>query len=198
MQGMSQDEINQLLSGEKQSLEKIYQNHFPQILNLVTRNSGTEEDAKDVFQEALLVVYKQASSQSLKLSCSLGTYLYAVSRNIWLLRLKRMGKVTRYIEPPSDFEDTSLDTLETMHANEKYFLYQKHFKMLNEGCQKVLKLFFDGEPMEVIAEKLGFKSGRYARKKKFKCKEKLIENIKNDALYNDLMGNIPQANEIKE
>ena len=71
--------------------------------------------------------------------------------------------------------------------NERYRLYQKHFTNLGKDCQKILQLYFDKVPLKNIAQIMGFKSEKYAKKRKFKCKEYLIKSIKQDLEYNKIL-----------
>jgi len=50
----------------------------------------------------------------------------------------------------------------------------------------VLKLFSEGSSYEEIARKMGMKNEAYARRKKYLCKEALMEIIKTDPEYHDL------------
>jgi hypothetical protein len=85
-------------------------------------------------------------------------------------------------------EDLYDDGLEKVaDLNERYKLYQKHFTNLGKDCQKVLQLYFDKVPLKNIAQIMGFKSEKYAKKRKFKCKEYLIKSIKQDLEYNKIL-----------
>jgi hypothetical protein len=75
------------------------------------------------------------------------------------------------------------DLVSVVEKNERFLLYQKHFKNISTDCQKILQLFFDKIPAKQIAHIMGFKSEQYVKTRKFKCKELLIERIKQDAEY---------------
>jgi hypothetical protein len=65
-------------------------------------------------------------------------------------------------------------------------LFWSAFQQLGEECQKLLRLFFDKEKMAKIAEMMGYGSEGYAKKRKFQCKEKLVELIKTDRRFDEL------------
>ncbi|MEZ5070490.1 MAG: hypothetical protein R2751_05860 [Bacteroidales bacterium] len=69
-------------------LEEVYQTHFPVIEALVKRNQGSTDEARDVFQEALVVIYLKVRDEHLELTCKFGTYLYAVCKKIWIQERK--------------------------------------------------------------------------------------------------------------
>lgn len=182
-----------ILEGDTKTLISLYNECFPAIKQLLLKNSGQLEDAEDVFQEALVVVFRKIKNNSLVLSCSLSTYVYSICRNMWLDRLRRTGRETGIIDGGEEFVDIDNDTIETIYLNDRYTLYQKHFHLLGDGCKKLLKLFFEGQSMKMITKHMGFGSEQYTRKRKFNCKEKLISSIKSDSLYAELVA----GNELK-
>ena len=74
-----------------------------------------------------------------------------------------------------------------VEKNEKYGLYQKHFNTLSTDCQKLLQLFFEKVPLKEIAGLMGYKSEKYAKKRKFKCKELLVNRIKQDTEFKKIL-----------
>ena len=158
----------------------IYENYFQQIKVFITKNHGTEEDAKDIYQDALLVIYQKAIKKNLTLSCSFNTYLYSVCRLLWLKHLKETKKHKIFTDDTEAWVELDSSIVEIIELNERYLLYQDHFQKLSYSCQKVLELFLAGIPLKEIANILGFKSELYAKKRKHLCKEKLISSIKSD------------------
>ena len=84
-----------------------------------------------------------------------------------------------------DLYDENL--VDLVDKNEKYSLYQKHFKTLGSDCQKLLQLFFDKVPLREIAKIMGYKGEKYAKTRKFKCKEILVSRIKQDTEYKKIL-----------
>jgi len=159
----------------------VYKEYYPTIKFLITTNSGTETDAEDVFQDALVVLFKKIAREDLILTSSFKTFLYSICRNLWLQRLDRRVFSNEFLE----MEDLSelqenlyLDQPEEEH--DKYKLFQQHFLRLSEDCQKILQLFLGKTSLKEIAEIMGFKTEKYAKTRKFMCKEKLKNSIIND------------------
>jgi RNA polymerase sigma factor (sigma-70 family) len=161
-------------------LDYIYENFYHQIKVFISKNDGSEEDAKDIYQDALLVIYQKTVKNNLALSCSFNTYLYSVCRLLWLKQLesKKQQKVTSV--ETEDFIELDSSVFEISEKNDRYNLYREHFYKLSYSCQKVLELFLAGIPLKEIANILGFKSEQYAKKRKHQCKEKLVNSIKGD------------------
>lgn len=181
---MQEKTAENILEGLKERdtkvLDYIYENFYHKIKVFILKNSGSEEDAEDIYQDALLVVYQKALRNNLTLSCSFSTYLYSVCRLLWLKQLE-ISKLQKTItEETGVFIELDPGIVEIFESNERYKLYQDHFLKLSFSCQKVLELFLAGIPLKEIANILGFKSEQYAKKRKHQCKEKLIGSIKSD------------------
>lgn len=174
-----------ILSGNASILREIYETYHKAIIKLVETNQGTRQDAKDVFQEGLMLIYQKAQSADFKLTSSFFTYFYAVCRNIWSNKKKKksFGEVTLSSEMTSILVDTSV---ETIAQNEQYALYRTKFILLGKDCQRILSLFFAKVKMVEIVEQMQLSSVAYAKKKKFKCKEQLVKMIQSDAKYQEL------------
>jgi RNA polymerase sigma factor (sigma-70 family) len=159
----------------------IYKEYYPTIKFLITTNSGTETDAEDVFQDALVVLFRKISRENLVLTSSFKTFLYSICRNLWLQRLDRRVFRNEFLEMEDLGELQEVTNSEQPEEEqEKYQLFQQHFFRLSEDCQKVLKLFMSKTSLKEIAEIMGFKTEKYAKTRKFMCKEKLKTAIIND------------------
>ena len=178
--------LHGILNNKSHALEAVYDSIFPSIMRMVVKNSGSKEDAEDIFQESLVVVYRRLELGSLQLECALKTYLYAVCRNLWMEKLRKTDKFYSIKDTYPELIDLDADTLLAMEREERYALYREHFEYLGPDCKKLLRLFFEGISMKEIAEEMDYSSEKYARKKKFLCKEHLIELIKSDPRFNEL------------
>jgi RNA polymerase sigma factor (sigma-70 family) len=183
-----EDILRGLKVQDRSVVNYVYKELFPTIKYLITTNSGSEIDAEDVFQDALVIIFKKVRSDDLVLTSSFKTYLYSVCRNLWLQRLDKKAFSSEFLELENlnELQDTiQFEFADT--ENEKYKLFQQHFLNLGEDCQKVLKLFLQKVPLKEIADIMGFKSEKYAKTRKFMCKEKLKQQILNDPRFKKLM-----------
>ncbi len=170
---------------DKQILQDIYLNYFPAIKRLILDNSGSEQDAKDVFQEAIIIIYRKAKEGNLKLTSSFKSYIYGICRFIWIKQLAKNKEDSEKLEGYIEYEEVPDISTDEYEKNEQYKLYQKHFKRLGEDCQKLLQLFLKKVPLKEIAQELGIDSDQYIKRKKYKCKEQLIRYIKSDPNYKE-------------
>ena len=173
-----------LQQSDSSSIKAIYDLALPSVIHWVKENKGTEADARDIFQEALIALYRRLEEGEFKLTCSLKSYIRIVCRNLWLSRLRKQSKVS--LSGDDDLEKVDLDNgiLERIEKSEKEQLFFKHFDALGEKCQQILQWFFDKIPLAEIAKRLD-SSENYIKKRKFQCKEKLIKAIQSDVLFKE-------------
>lgn len=171
-------------------LQYIYKEYYYKISYFIKKNQGSEDDANDVFQEAIIVIYRKLKENDLIfVKSSFHGYLFSVCRFLWLKQLEKRRIEREKINDTLPFQDDLYDDnlVELVDKNEKYSLYQKHFKTLGSDCQKLLQLFFDKVPLREIAQIMGYKSEKYAKTRKYKCKELLVSRIKQDTEYKKIL-----------
>ena len=168
-------------------LKYLYDNYYSIVKLKITENNGTEADVKDVFQEAIILIYRKIDNNTLQMQSSFKNYLLTVSWYIWMREVRTKDNQSRinnyYSYVSEEFDDIGIKD-EEIDRHNKYKLYQEHFKQLSEKCREVLKLFFEKMPLKDIAHKLGLKNERSVKKRKYFCKEKLVESIKKDPRFN--------------
>lgn len=168
---LSDDELLAALKrGEDAAFRQLYAMHFNMIRYLVIKNSGREDDASDVFQDGVIVLYEKLNTPGFELSASLKTFLYAVCRNLWLKRLEK-NKRQAFV----DFETVEVagDEPEEDLAADKAKL-RLQLQHLGEQCRNVLMLFYYfKKSMEEIAAELGYTNADNAKNQKYKCLQRL-------------------------
>ena len=180
------DYIDFLLKNDSQGLEKIYQNFLPRIKKLITNNGGSDADALDVFQDALIILFEKARKADFVLKSKFYTLLYGVCRNLWGNRLQKKSFKTVTIEEDDKYID-EVNWSDLFLQQEEYKIYRTNFSKLGPDCQQLLKYFFNRTPMARIQEIMGYSSLGYTKKRKFQCKERLIKLIKSDPRYAEIM-----------
>lgn len=178
---MNDKEIFERISrGDEKSLEFLYRKYYRMMTKLVITNSGTEEEARDIYQEALVVFWQKATSGNLVLTSKISTYIYSICQNLWRKELDRKKRLSRE-EKEVAF---ALDT-ETEERNK---IVRNCIAQLGETCKKVLMLYyFEEMSMQDIAGLLGFANTDTAKTKKYKCKKKLDELIKSQYSEKDFL-----------
>ena len=190
MKRLSDEEIVAgLRKRDNRVLQYIYKNTFNPVKQLVLNNAGSENDAEDIFQEALIIVFKKIKEdQKFELTSAFTTYIYSISRLLWLKHLRNIKKIEIdplnrdleekiEFEPPSPVQDQDL----------RMAIYQRTLLQIPEDCQNILRLTAQDLSSSEIARQLGFRSEGYVRKRRHFCKEYLINKIKEDADYQAMM-----------
>src|ERR1700704_1273994 len=96
---------------DRKAIETIYKENYNMVQSLIINNNGSSDDAKDIFQEAMIVLYEKARSGSFELHCQIKTYVYSVSRRLWLKRLQQVnrfaeaGDIEVVVQVEDDIED---------------------------------------------------------------------------------------------
>ncbi|MEZ5105756.1 MAG: sigma-70 family RNA polymerase sigma factor [Draconibacterium sp.] len=191
MIGYSDEQILKgILRHDNLILQYIYKQYYYNINYFIKKNQGSEDDASDIFQEAIIIIYRKIKENDLIFEkSSFKNYLFSVCRLLWLKQLEKKRVEKEKLNDSLPFqEDLYDDNLnEIIEKNERYGLYQKHFSTLSTDCQKLLQLFFEKVPLREIAKVMGYKSEKYAKKRKYKCKELLISRIKQDAEFKKIL-----------
>ena len=160
----------------------IYKDFFPLIKFLVTENGGTEEDAEDIFQDGIIIIYNKISLNQLVLTSSFKTYMYSVCRNLWLQKLNKRKAIFDKLTDLEEYIDLPKDMLQeaSTEESELHRIIQIHFLSLADDCQKLLRLFTKNISLREITSILGYKTEKYAKTRKYLCKEELKRRIAND------------------
>ncbi len=187
MKHPDQKYITALLNNDRILLEEIYQKFSGKIRWMVLKNNGTESDAADIFQEALISIYHKARKPEFVLSCPLDAFIYFICKKLWLKELsKRSSQALTLNDDEMDIgEDTMQLAEECLIQEQRMKLLHEKLGVLGDSCRKLLRLSWSGKSMEEVAQNLDVTYG-YARKKKVGCMEKLIKLMKQAPRYNSL------------
>lgn len=170
--------IEGLTTGDQEVFNNLYEYEFPKIVRLVTQNSGSIDNARDIFQDALVILMEKIYYKELNLSCSIGTYLYAISQNLWFNKLRK-NKVFISLCKLS-FANSELQTIiiEDDNTPENIEGIINAIENLGNPCKQLLELFYyKNESWDDIANTLGYSSGASARNQKYKCLERLRKRL---------------------
>ncbi len=178
---MKDHEILERVSrGDENALDYLYKKYYKMMTRIVLNNSGTEDEAKDVFQDALLVFWQKAISGNLVLTSKISTYIYSICLNLWRKELDRKSRNSGEMVEGVTYQD--------VERQEKIKIIHDCINELGEACRKILTYhYFDGLSMQDIAEKLNFANTDTAKTKKYKCKKKLDMMIKRNYTSSDFL-----------
>ena len=151
-------------------IEAIYRDNYPIIQAFVLNNNGNSDEARDIFQEAMIVVYEKAVSGNFELNCLLKTYLYSVCRRLWL---KRLQHLQRYVNLVENVEET-VAVEEDLELHEKhnadFILMENAMSKIGEPCKSLLDAYYiQKKNMQEIATDFGYTNADNAKTQKYKC-----------------------------
>ncbi len=159
-----------LASKDKNVIETIYRTHYNAIQSLVLNNSGDINDAKDIFQEGMIVLYEKSVSPDFKLNCLLKTYLYSVCRHLWLKRLQQMQRQNDKFDIVGEIVHVEEDM--ELHEKRNTDFIQMEYAMgkVGEPCKSLLEAYYiQKKSMQEIAVKFGYTNADNAKTQKYKC-----------------------------
>lgn len=165
-----------LLANRAQVLTGLYRQGFPPVRRYIGRRGGSAQDAQDVFQDALILLYEQATGGTLVLTASVSTYLLSISRNLWHHELRRRARLAH----AALSEEVAAGLAEAAEAPaESAFAVLDYVEQLSEKCKNILlNFYYFQQPLTQIAEREGYRSVRSATVQKFKCLERLRHAVR--------------------
>lgn len=163
-----------ILNNSESVLKRLYIAYFPMVLQLIINNNGDGDDAKDIYQEAIIILYNKVKTGDFELSSKLKTYIYSVCRRLWL---KRLSQMNRYGGDIKDFEEYLSVDDESEKNNERDLQFNKMgeaLKLLGEPCKTILEDFYiNNRSMKEICEDFGYTNADNAKTQKYKCLQRL-------------------------
>ena len=163
-----------ILNNSESVLKRLYLAYFPMIMQLIINNNGDADDAKDIYQEAIIILYNKVKNGDFELSSKLKTYIYSVCRRLWL---KRLSQLNRYGGDIKDFEEYLSVDDETEKNNERDIQFNRMgdaLKLLGEPCKAIIEDFYiNNRSMKEICEDFGYTNADNAKTQKYKCLQRL-------------------------
>jgi len=159
-----------LANNDTEAVEAIYKSNFSLVQGFVLNNNGTYDDARDIFQEAMIVLYENARTESFVLTCKIGTYIYSICRRLWLKRLQQMNRFTTKVESLEEVVPVEEDVELHERRNADFAIMEKSLGNLGEPCKSLLEAYYlQKKDMTEIAETFGYTNADNAKNQKYKC-----------------------------
>ena len=168
------EQERQLLEGlalnDRAVVEAIYRDNYPMVQTFILNNNGNTDEARDIFQETMIVLFEKAVSGSFELNCQLKTYIYSVCRRLWL---KRLQQLQRYHNPVENGEET-VSVEEELEVHEKhntdFSMMENALARIGEPCKSLLDAYYiQKKSMQDIAADFGYTNADNAKTQKYKC-----------------------------
>ena len=162
--------IKGLAQNDSKAVETLYKSHFTMIQHFVENNNGSFDDARDVFQEAMIALYEKVQLDSFVLTCQIKTYLFSICKHLWLKRLQQMGK---YSSPLSENEESisiEMDMGQIEKKDAAFAIMDRALNSLGEPCKSLLEGYYlNKKGMQELASQFGYTNADNAKNQKYKC-----------------------------
>ena len=179
--------IDSLRNRQSQVVRYLQERYLPMISLMVTRNSGSQEDARDIFQEGLMILLEKIDDKSFTLTSKFKTFLYSICKHLWNEILEKRNVATRYASGVR--EEYEKDSSESIDNDIYEEIFKSAFDTLEPASRNILKLYWLDMSPQDIAEKLGL-SYNYVRKKKSEAQAELTEKVKAHPHYRLIMNQV--------
>lgn len=167
--------INGLRADKNDVLSALYKKHYQVVLKFIMNNNGSEEAAKDIYQETIIVLYEKVKKSGFELNCQLQTYIYSIAKRLWLKQLKINGKSLLFKEDAQhEIVDSGSDLNDYLEKEQNIDRMNKSLRQLGEPCSTLINDFYVQKlNMDEIAEKFGYTNSDNAKNQKYKCLQRL-------------------------
>lgn len=159
-----------LANHDSGAIETIYKENYSTIQAFIVKNNGFPDDARDIFQEAMIVLFEKAKSNSFVLSCQIKTYLYSVCRRLWLKKLQQQNRNYPAFELIEEIIPVDDEIESHEKINSDFNLMELALMKLGEPCKGILNAYYvQKKSMPEIAEAFGYTNADNAKTQKYKC-----------------------------
>ncbi len=159
-----------LAQNDSKAVEALYKSHFTMIQHFVLNNNGSFDDARDLFQEAMITLYEKVQSDSFVLSCQIKTYLFSICKNLWLKRLQQMGKYSAPLSTEEESIAVEADLEEFQKKDAAFSIMNRALNSLGEPCKSLLEGYYlNKKGMQELADDFGYTNADNAKNQKYKC-----------------------------
>jgi RNA polymerase sigma factor (sigma-70 family) len=163
-----------ILNNSETVLKRLYLAYFPMVLQLIINNNGNQDDAKDIYQEAIIVLYNKVKGGEFELSSKLKTFIYSVCRRLWLKRLSQMSRYSGDIRDFQEHLQVEEDVDLQSDRDIQFGKMQGALQLLGEPCKTIIEDFYiSNRSMQEICEKFGYTNADNAKTQKYKCLQRL-------------------------
>ena len=159
-----------LARNDRKAVETIYKQNYSTIQRLIINNNGSSDDARDIFQEAMIVLYENSRNASFELTCQIRTYLFSVCRRLWLKRLEQTKQFTGDLGSIEETVAVEGDLETHDQLSNDFQVMEKAMGSLGEPCKSLLEAYYlQKKNMTEIAGNFGYTNSDNAKNQKYKC-----------------------------
>ena len=162
--------------------ESLYEHAFPAFARFAGKMNASFDDAKDVFQDAMLIYYEKSLNGSLVIETSPEAYVVGIARHLWLRKFNREKHQVSLVDDHFEY------SAETEQPDKDESRLLKLLERAGRRCMDLLSEFYFGKKsLKELATHFGYRSEHSVAVQKYKCIGKLRDVIKSKSIqYDDL------------
>lgn len=172
MSTLEKDKI--LLEGiaaeDKNSIEQLYKQHYNMVQTMVIANAGSKDDAADLFQETVIVLFEKVKAGNFELTSLLKTFIYSVARRLWLKKLQQQQRYTSKTDGLEEIVPVEDEIEQHEKIQNDFVIMESAMNKIGEPCKSLLQAYYlQKKHMNVIAQEFGYTNADNAKTQKYKC-----------------------------
>jgi hypothetical protein len=183
----------QFQTNEPAIFKQLYRQCFPKVAYMVKALGGNQLEAEDIFQESLVILYEKVMQEDLQLRTNPQAYLLGIAKHLWVRTQKANAHLITFQLERQIMRH--LLRLSSIYNYGRWFyrlLFMRHLLRLSsirllsvagKKCMDLLQAFYYQHlSANQLASDFGFSSARSATAQKYKCLEKIREQVKQKQL----------------
>ena len=178
--------------GMEDMIRSLYRGYFESLSWYVMNNSGSRQDAEDIFQEVVVSFIDLVQKDKFRGESTVKTFLFSLNRYTWLNELKRRGRALAREEKYERGQDkVELDSTHLIADREGKAEVARLVGELGETCRKILLLFYyENLSMKEILDTTDYESEQVVRNKKYKCLKQLEQMVNENPALKQTLKNL--------
>jgi RNA polymerase sigma factor (sigma-70 family) len=170
--------LEELKTRNSSAIYHVYEKYYPVVRKMIIDNSGSTDEAKDIFQETILILIKNIQKEDFTLTSSLQTYIYSISRNLWLKKIRNDKRSIVFADDLNNYSELKEEEDEKFHI-ETHKYVEWLISNIPVHCQVIVKyIYFLKYSIETVAGKMGYSNLHTASNMKYKCLKQMKEMTK--------------------
>ena len=183
--------FKQIKEGNKHAvLKALYDAYFPVLERYICSRNGLSEDAKDIFQESIIIFYQKVMTNAISYpQYKVSSFILGVAQKLWINRIRKQKVIERHQDYVKLHEDEAeVSNFSDLLTDNRKKLTQQILESLGEKCKNILTLvIYNNLTLREIAEELGYASEDSAKTSHYRCRQKLIEKYKDNQQLKELL-----------
>jgi RNA polymerase sigma factor (sigma-70 family) len=157
----------------------LYEHYFEDTATEIKLRGGSDDDAADIFQEAVLILIEKIKTGKFRSESSIRTFLVGIARNLWLFEKRTRERRSSREMHFSVHENSQADT-EGLEIGDRVFsksntdAIKTMFSQVGEICSKILiGFYYENSSMKNLLQRFHFDNEQVLRNRKARCMKKL-------------------------